>query len=53
VWEALGCAPLIVTGPRLEAIRACLEARAIVLEQEGAIRREQADAIRRDRDLAA
>jgi hypothetical protein len=27
VWEAMGCAPLIVTGPRLDAVRRHVEAR--------------------------
>jgi len=28
MWEALGCAPLFVTGPRLDAVRRCVNARA-------------------------
>jgi hypothetical protein len=30
VWEAMGCAPLVVAGPELQTVRAMLEARAAV-----------------------
>ena len=38
IWEAMGCAPLIVTGPRLVATRQRVNARAAVL-QDAPIRR--------------
>ena len=39
VWEAMGCAPLIVTGPELDAARRLVSARAIVLARTGALSR--------------
>ena len=33
-WEAEGCAPLIVTGPKLQAVRRRVNARAVLLRRE-------------------
>ena len=37
VWEARGCAPLIVTGPKLDAVRERVNARAQFLVKRGAV----------------
>jgi hypothetical protein len=34
MWEAMGCAPLVVTGPKLDAVRRRVKARAVELETE-------------------
>jgi len=36
IWEAMGCAPLIVTGPELNAARRRVSAAAAALERQAA-----------------
>jgi hypothetical protein len=36
IWEAYGCAPLIVTGPTLDAVRRWVNARSVMLDRDPA-----------------